>query len=75
MSSAEPKTRTRKVYGELPARVYLELELEAFERGLSPYQLVSRIVATHLRGRLQKAASAAGVDSPGPSSSSSVAGT
>ncbi|SCZ52989.1 hypothetical protein SAMN03097708_00845 [Thiohalomonas denitrificans] len=46
------KDKTRKVYAEIPAESYLNFEMEASRRGVTPYRLASAIIAEYLAGGL-----------------------
>lgn len=61
--------RVRKVSGELAPDIYLKLEMEAFQRGVSPYKLVSGVLTLYLSGKLKESR-----ESSAPSPSPSVAG-
>ena len=44
--------RCRKIHGELPPELYLQLEAEAFQRGMTPYALNSAVMEAFLSGGL-----------------------
>jgi len=61
--------RVRKFHGELSPEIYLKLEQDAFQRGVSPYKLCSQVMALFLSGKLTVSSEVAR-----PSPSPSVAG-
>lgn len=59
--------RVRKFHGELSPAQYLQLEQDAFQRGVSPYKLTSQVIALYLSGRLVPVSSEVARPSPSPS--------
>jgi len=60
--------RSRKFHGELPPALYLQLETQSLQRGVTPYKLCSAVLEAFLTGALVQPSK------PSPSPSASVAG-
>ena len=52
MENNELPPRSRKLRAELPPDLYLRLEVESFERSVTPYRLASQVLSMYLRGDL-----------------------
>ena len=59
--------KKRRLSSELEPNDYVQFELDAFKRGVTPYRLSSAVLTSYIRGELQE-------ENPSPSQSSSVAG-
>ena len=57
----KPLPRVRKISAELEPALYLRLEIEAFQRNISPYKLASLVLVLYLAGKLKESS-----ESPAP---------